>query len=109
LKKKKIKKITLTESGFCIYHNGLICSFNWEEIDTLTGFKIDRFTVDDICIKVKSRNKVVIANEEFDGWRRFIDELLNNFPGIDKSWELIIAQPQFERNETVLLDEKKVG
>jgi hypothetical protein len=34
-------------------------------------------------------------------------ELLKKFPDIDENWEGIIAQPPFERNETILFDRTK--
>ncbi|WP_445456444.1 hypothetical protein [Flavobacterium sp. HNIBRBA15423] len=99
-KKKRIEKIELTENGFEINYDEEITKFNWSEIDKLTGFKVDRFTIDDICLKIESNNKVAYVTEEFQGWRNFINKMLTEFPQIDKNLEEIIAKSAFERNET---------
>jgi hypothetical protein len=55
LKKLKMKqiidKIEVSESGFRIVFNGEVTEFEWSEIKKLTGFKVDRFTFDDISLK----------------------------------------------------------
>ncbi|PCJ64852.1 MAG: hypothetical protein COA58_11290 [Bacteroidetes bacterium] len=106
-KKKRIEKIELIENGFQVNYDEETSQFQWSEIEKLTGFKIDRLTTDDICLKIESNNKISYATEEFDGWRIFINKMLTEFPEIDKNWEEIIAKPAFERNETELYDRNK--
>ena len=106
-KKKRIEKIELTENGFQVNYDEEITQFQWSEIEKLTGFKVDRFTTDDICLKIESNNKTAFATEEFQGWRNFMNKMLNEFPQIDKNWEGIIAKPAFERNETELYNRNK--
>ena len=101
-KKKRYEKIEVTENGFKVIYDDEITQFKWSEIIKLTGFKIDRLTTDGICLKIESENKTSLVTEEFEGWRSFMNELLNRFPQIDKNWEGIIARPAFERNETEL-------
>lgn len=102
-----MKKIELTENGFQVNYGGEISNFEWTEIKKLTGFKMDRITTDDICLKIESDNKTTYVSEEFEDWRKFINKLQNKFPQIDKNWEGNIATPAFERNETELYDRKK--
>jgi hypothetical protein len=106
-KKERIEKIELTENGFLINYDGEITKYNWSEISKLTGFKIDRFTTDDICLKIESDKKESFATEEFNGWRSFMNKLLNEFPQIDKNWEGIITKPAFKRKETELYNRNK--
>ena len=106
-KKKRIEKIELTENGFQVIYDEEITQFKWLEIEILTGFKVDRLTIDDICLKIESNNKTAYATEEFEGWRNFMNRLLNEFPQIDKNWEGIIAKPAFERKETELYNRNK--
>ncbi|MBD0825470.1 Asp23/Gls24 family envelope stress response protein [Aestuariibaculum marinum] len=106
-KTKKIEKIELTKNGFQINYDEEITQFKWSEIEKLTGFKVDRITTDDICLKIESDNKISFATEEFEGWRIFMTELLNKFPEIDKNWESIIAISAFERKETELYNRNK--
>tara|TARA_R110002072_G_scaffold302501_1_gene485951 strand:+ start:92 stop:622 length:531 start_codon:yes stop_codon:yes gene_type:complete len=109
-RKTIIEKVELINDGFKIILNEDITQFKWTEIEKLTGFKVDRLTVDDICLKIESNNKTAFATEEFEGWRNFIDRILIEFPLIDKNWEGIIAKPAFERNETELYNRgKNVG
>lgn len=102
-----MEKIELTEEGFIVYYNEEITEFQWSKIEKLTGFKDDRFTVDDISIKIESDNRTSFASEEFEGWRNFMNKMLDEFPQIDKNWEGIIAKPAFERNETELFNRNK--
>jgi len=106
-KKKRIEKIELTENGFLVNYDEEITQFQWSEIEKLTGFKVDRLTTDDICLKIESNNKTSYATEEFQGWRNFMNKMLIEFPQIDKNWEGIIAKPAFERNETELYNRNK--
>ncbi|QIE58651.1 hypothetical protein G5B37_03465 [Rasiella rasia] len=105
-----IEKVELINDGFKVIINEDIIQFKWSEIEKLTGFKVDRLTVDDICLKIETNNKTAFATEEFEGWRNFIDRVLIEFPLIDKNWEEIIAKPAFERNESELYNRgKNVG
>jgi hypothetical protein len=106
-KKKRIEKIELTETGFKVNYDEEITQFLWSEVEKLTGFKVDRLTMDDICLKIESNDKTAYVTEEFKGWRIFMNRLLNEFPQIDKNWEGIIASPAFERNETELFNRNR--
>jgi hypothetical protein len=106
-KKKRIEKVELTENGFLVNLDDEITQFQWSEIEKLTGFKVDRLTIDDICLKIESNKKTAFTTEEFEGWRNFMNRLLNEFPQIDKNWEGIIAKPAFERKETELYNRNK--
>ncbi|MCH2197353.1 MAG: DUF2199 domain-containing protein [Flavobacteriales bacterium] len=101
-KKTQIETVELTDNGFVINHNGLVTHFDWSEITCLTGFKIDRLTFDEICLKIEAQSKFAILTESFSGWRFFVNALMSELPEIEENWEGIIAQPPFERNETIL-------
>ncbi len=108
--KNKIEKVELIDYGFRITFNEIITEIKWIEINSLIGFKVDRFTIDYICLKIETHNNVAYLTEEFIGWREFITELINQIPEINENWEGIIAKPVFERNETELYNrEKNVG
>ena len=106
-KKKRIEKIELTENGFQVNNDDEITQFQWSEIKKLTGYKVDRFTTDNICLEIDSNITTSHATEEFEGWRIFINKMLIEFPQIDKNWEEIIAKPAFERNKTGLYNRNK--
>lgn len=88
-RKKVNDKVELTESGFLITCDEDISEFNWNEIDKLIGFKIDRFTIDGICLKIESEDKIAFITEESEGWRNFMNELLKIFPEIEKIGKLL--------------------
>jgi hypothetical protein len=106
-KEKNIEKIELTENGFRVNINEETSQFQWSEIEKLSGFKVDNFTTDNICLKIEFNNKVEYLTEEYEGWRNFMNSLLNEFPQIDKNWEGVIAKPVFERKETELYNRNK--
>tara|TARA_R110002050_G_scaffold87769_1_gene185732 strand:- start:70 stop:411 length:342 start_codon:yes stop_codon:yes gene_type:complete len=102
-KKNKVTGIIeLVESGFKVLNDEEVTEFKWSEIIKLTGFKIDLITIDQICLKIESNDKISYATEEFEGWRIFVIKMLNEFPEIAKNWEGIIAKPAFETKETEL-------
>ncbi|MFT4522747.1 MAG: hypothetical protein ACI8SE_001971 [Bacteroidia bacterium] len=103
----KIERIVLIEDGFTVISSAGNAHIKWYEINKLTGFKMDRFTVDDICLEVESTNYTTVLTEEYEGWGVFMEQLLNNFPEVDKNWEGIIMQPPFKRNESILFEKKK--
>jgi hypothetical protein len=105
--KKRIEIIELTETGFKVNSNEEITQFIWSEVEKLTGFKVDRLTTDDICLKIESYEKMAYVTEDFAGWQIFMNRLLIEFPQIDKNWEGIIANPAFERNQTELFNRNK--
>jgi hypothetical protein len=110
LKKRNIvrtEKIELIKNGFLINYDGIITQIQWTKIEKLTGYKVDRFVIDDICLKIELNNETYIVTEQFEGWRFFIEKLLTEFPLINKNWEEIIAKPAFERNETELYKRNK--
>ena len=105
--KKQIEKIELTKNEFQVNNDKNIIQIKWIEIEKLTGFKIDRLTTDDICLKIESNKKASIVSEEFENWRKFIDLLLSKFPEVDKDWESTIAIPAFDRKEIELYNKNK--
>ena len=101
-KKKQVQIVNLIENGFEIIINDDSKIVKWSSIDRLVGYKMDQLTVDEICLYIEFDNKDALVTEDYSGWRIFMIELLNRYPNIDKNWELIIAKPAFERNETEL-------
>jgi hypothetical protein len=84
-KKIPIEKIELNKDGFKIIYDEEITEFHWLEILKITGFKVDRFTTDDICLKIESNKKTSQITEDLKGWRIFMNKMLMEFPQIDKT------------------------
>jgi hypothetical protein len=108
-KKKTIELIELIKNGFKITIGSKSTIIKWNSIEKLIGYKVDQLTIDEICLEIKFSSGTVLATEEYNGWRVFINELLTQFPTINKKWEEIIAKPAFERNETELYNKNQNG
>ena len=77
----------------------------WTEIETIFGYKVDRFSFDTICIDVFCDNdKGFRITEETAGWFQFLKHLKETFQQIDKKWEFEIATPAFETKLTLIYD-----
>lgn len=103
-KKKPLELIELIKGGFKIIVGSKSTLIKWNSIEKLIGYKVDQLTIDEICLQIEFNNEIEIVTEEYNGWREFINELLSQFPMINKKWEGIIAKPAFERNETELFN-----
>ena len=80
----------------------------WKEIQKLTGYKVDLYTTDEICLIVQVENgKSFEITESTKGWFQFIQKIKEQFPTINKTWEMDIAVPAFERKETELYNRNK--
>ena len=95
-------------SGFELSINHQQTKIDWSEIEKLTAYKIDLLSTDEICLFVQAENgKQFEISESTKGWFQFIQKLKEEFPTINKTWEIDIAVPAFERKETELYDRNK--
>ena len=77
----------------------------WQDVIRVEAFKIDLFTVDQICIELILRDGYALEiNEEMDGWFELMEKLPEYLPGCKKfhEWFMNVAVPAFETNETTL-------
>ena len=73
----------------------------WSEIDRLTVFKRDLFTVDLICLFLElSDDRAVELDEDMEGWKPFIDAVPSHLPGCKADWFSAVAFPAFAANPT---------
>ncbi len=78
---------------------------NWDDIQTVFGYKVDLYTLDCICADIFcSNNKSFKINEETAGWFQFMIHLSERFPNVEKNWDIRIATPAFETNLTLVYD-----
>ncbi len=95
-------------SGFEINLDGALNKIMWEDIEKLKAFKLDLVALDEICLMlVINSGESFQISESTEGWFLFNRKLKQHFPEINANWEIEIANPAFERNETVLFDRKK--
>ncbi len=82
-------------------------SVRWSDALEVFAYKIDLFSVDEICIgfRVDSAGTHHWVSEEFTGYREFLEELSQHFPGIRTDWFSDVAFPAFVENRTTLWGE----
>ena len=106
-KKKLIQSINQQKDGFEVEQNEGIIFIKWDSINRLVGFKIDKYTIDEVCLHIQFNDQSIILTEEYNGWREFVNNMLIHFPKVDQYWEGKIAVPAFERNETELFNKNQ--
>ncbi len=79
----------------------------WSEVLEVFAYKMDLFTVDEICIgfRVDAAGAYCWVSEEFTGYRELLDEIKKRFPGIREDWFSTVAFPAFVENRTTLWGE----
>ena len=93
------------EKGFEITTEQIVNKYNWNDIETVYGYKIDLKVYDEICLDVFTNdNKKFTITESTDGWFQFISRLSENINSIKIDWYIEIANPAFEQNLTLLYD-----
>ncbi len=93
--------------GFSLTDNDGVTRYKWTDIETVFGYKEDRYTTDDICLDVFVNDKYCIKlTENTQGWYQFNERLIKYIPAISNSWDGEIAVPAFETKLTLLFDKK---
>lgn len=96
-----------SESGFT-YNIGKANEYdNWDAIEAIFGYKLDKVTTDKICIDIFFENDRVLTLTESDsGWNQFNTHLKEQFKEIPPSWDINITTPAFETRLTLLYDKQ---
>lgn len=79
----------------------------WSEVLEVFAYKMDLFTVDEICIgfRVDSAGAYWWVSEEFTGYRELLEAMKKRFPGIREDWFSTVAFPAFIENRSTLWGE----
>ena len=94
-----------TDTGFNLKEHKGVTHFNWADIETIFGFKEDRFTTDEICMDIFFSDKTSIRlSESTPGWYQFNKRLGNEMPTVSHNWDTEIVQPPFATNMTLLFN-----
>ncbi len=83
----------------------------WDEIQTVTVFKRDLFTVDCICLfAARNDDSGIELDEEMCGWQEFVDAMPTYLRGCMKweDWFLALAFPAFATNTTQIYSRGEV-
>lgn len=96
-----------TDDGFSLEEHSGVKFYKWSDIETVFGFKEDRYTTDEICMDIfTSNNASLRLTESTPGWYQFQKRLSENIPSIPPDWDGQIAVPAFETKLTLLFDRK---
>jgi hypothetical protein len=98
---------TYSDGGFSLTEHSGAKFYKWSDIETVFGFKEDRYTTDEICMDIFASNKETLRlTESTPGWYQFQKRLSENMPRIQQDWDGEIAVPAFETKLTLLFDRK---
>ncbi len=103
-----LPSIRVTAEGIELLQGGeSLAMQQWIHVNRIIAYKCDRFVVDEIRIgflEHPSSDRWFEISEEYGGYSLALDQIHARFPSIPKNWFSQVAQPPFERNETVLWD-----
>ena len=85
------------------FENGA-SQIRWSEVERVIGYKLDLFTVDEICLELHVGDRAIRFSESTPGWYQFLDRLRTVFPVIRENWDWEVAMPAFTGNYTVLYE-----
>ena len=99
---------TYEKNGFELKIEEKLTKVEWNEIKKLTAYKVDLFATDEIRLFLEAENgKQFEISESTEGWFQFNEKIKGQFPEINKTWEIDIAVPVFERKETEIYKRNK--
>ena len=89
-------------AGFTVLAGSAQRDVRWDEIDRITAFKRDLYTVDMLCLLVLfgSDQAILELNEQMDGYQDFVTAVDAHLPGAMPwaHWFLAVAFPAFAPN-----------
>jgi len=96
---------TYSDRGFDLTEHKGVTHYDWLDIETIFGFKEDRFTTDEICIDIFFSCKTSIRlTESTPGWYQFNKRLSQAIPAVSENWDADIMHPPFATNMILLFD-----
>jgi len=92
--------------GFQITENLKSTKINWTDIQEITAYKVDLYTVDEIRLNIDSDKLTITISEETPGYFVFKETIKDIFPDSDKDWEHKVMKPAFAENLTIIYKRK---
>jgi len=94
-----------SETGFRLIPPYGTGQYDWAELRSAFGFKLDLLTLDEICLDLFFANGSSLRlTESLPGWPALLRHLNTHFPSIPPEWEWDVMQPPFATNLTLLFD-----
>jgi len=95
------------EAGFSMTFEQTYNEYNWDDIKTIYGYRVDLVTYDEICLDLFTNdNKKFTIAESTPGWFQFTNRLDDNISSIKPDWYREIANSVFEINMTLIYDKQ---
>lgn len=100
-----LREVRFDGDGLRVFEEGVSRgSIRWTDVIEVFAYKLDCFTVDEICIgfRIDEAGTHYWVSEEFVGYKQLVEELNSRFPGIRTDWFSDVAFPAFVENRTSL-------
>jgi hypothetical protein len=94
-----------SETGFGLSPPHGTGQYDWADLQSAFGFKLDLLTLDEICLDLFFANGSSLRlTESLPGWPAFLRHVSAHFPSIPPEWEWDVMPPPFDPNLTLLFD-----
>ncbi len=105
--------ISFDESGFKVINGkSKKVQINWSDIDSISVFKRDLITFDEICMELLTKSeKRIELNEEMTGWEELVKAMPEHLEGCVsiKDWFPEVTKESFETNKVFLFSRKTIS
>jgi len=106
---KELGVFSYTTNGFIVKIDNKNKTVKWHEIISMTAYKKDKYTYEDIYIDILLLDKSIFSiNEETKGWLQFLVRTKTEFSTINQFWENKILLPAFETNRTLIYHKNNI-
>ena len=93
------------ETGFRLLPPYGTGQYDWADLQSAFGFKLDLLTIDEICLDLFFANGSSLRlTESLPSWPVLLRHLSTHFPSIPPEWEWDVMQPPFATKMTLLFD-----
>lgn len=96
-RQRHVARIGLMSDGFTILARRERVAIPWAAIDSVTAYKRDLYTVDQLCLEIRAGDVQVELTEDMDGFAGFNDAL-HEALHMSAAWKLLVLFPAFEAN-----------
>lgn len=73
------------------------------DIVRITSYKKDLITFDPVCLHFLDKHGISLEiREDMDGFKKFINEQLNNYFDVESGWLLLVNKGSFTENDRVI-------
>ena len=98
-RQRHVVRIDLEPDGFAVAGYKRRTAIAWADIDRISAYKRDLYTVDLLCLAILAGDDLVEVHERMPGFEAF-DERLHERLALSPEWKLTVLFPAFETNAT---------